>query len=108
MEHTKDENAVNDSLKDLNKMVDVVKHDKEVSLNYMKAFERDQMLIKQGRELERINTERERLRAESAIKQAEFATKQAESATKRAELAERELELLKQQINSMKFSSENP
>lgn len=108
MEHTKEENAVNDSLKSLNKMIDVVKHDKEVSLNYMKAFERDQMLIKQGRELERINTERERLRAESAIKQAEFATKQAESATKRAELAERELELLKQQINSMKFSSENP
>lgn len=112
MEHTKDENAVNDSLKDLNKMVDVVKHDKEVSLNYMKAFERDQMLIKQGleqgREQERINTERERLRAESAIKQAESATKQAESATRRAELAERELELLKQQLNSMKSSSEKP
>ena len=101
MEHTKEENAVNDSLKSLNKMIDVVKHDKEVSLNYMKAFERDQMLIKQGRELERINTERERLRAETAIKQAE-------SATKRAELAERELELLEQQINSRKFSSENP
>lgn len=101
MEHTKEENAVNDILKSLNKMIDVVKHDKEVSLNYMKAFERDQMLIKQGRELERINTERERLRAETAIKQAE-------SATKRAELAERELKLLKQQINSRKFSSENP
>ena len=98
MKHSKEENAVNDSLKDLNKMVDVVKHDKEVSLNYMKAFERDQMLIKQGleqgREQESINTERERLRAESAIKQAESAAKQAESATRRAELAERELELL--------------
>lgn len=91
MEHTKEENAVNDSLKELHQMVTVVKRDKEVSLSYMKSFERDQMLIKQGlkqgQEQERANTERERLRADSAIK--------------RAERAEKELELLKKQLASM-------
>ena len=102
MEHTKEENAVNDSLKELHQMVNVVKHDREVSLNYMKSFERDQMLIKQGlsqglkqgreqgleqgREQERANTERERLRAE---------------------LAEKELALLKKQLDNLTLSSEH-
>ena len=69
---TGNETAVNDSLKELHQMVNVIKHNREVSLNYMKSFERDQMLIKQGleqgREQERANTERERLRAEHAEK----------------------------------------
>ena len=84
------ENAVNDSLKELHQMVNVVKHDREVSLNYMKSFERDQMLIKQGleqgREQERANTERERLRAEHA---------------------ENELALLKKQLDNLTLSSEH-
>ena len=88
------ENAVNDSLKELHQMVNVVKHDREVSLNYMKSFERDQMLIKQGlsqgleqgREQERANTERERLRAEHA---------------------EKELALLKKQLDNLTLSSEH-
>ena len=90
MEHTKEETAVNDSLKELHQMVSVVKHDREVSLNYMKSFERDQMLIKQGlkqgREQERVNTERERLRAEHA---------------------EKELALLKKQLDNLTLSSEH-
>ena len=80
---------MNDSLKELHQMVNVVKHDREVSLNYMKSFERDQMLItqglKQGREQERANTERERLRAEHA---------------------EKELALLKKQLDNLTVSSE--
>ena len=84
------ETAVNDSLKELHQMVNVVKHDREVSLNYMKSFERDQMLIKQGleqgREQERATTERERLRAEHA---------------------EKELAILKKQLDNLTLSSEH-
>ena len=80
------ETAVNDSLKELHQMVNVVKHDREVSLNYMKSFERDQMLIKQSREQERANTERERLRAEHA---------------------EKELAILKKQLDNLTLSSEH-
>ena len=39
MEHTTTENAVNDSLKSIDQMVNAVKHDKEVSLSYMKMIE---------------------------------------------------------------------
>ena len=96
MENTTEENAVNDSLKSIQQMVNLVKHDKEVSLNYMKTFEWEQMLIKQGQEqgrmqgrlqgqlLEQANTERERIRADH------------EAA--RADHAERELILLKKKL----------
>lgn len=42
-------------------MIEVVKRDKGVTLEYMKIFEREQMLRE-----ERVNTERERQRAERA------------------------------------------
>ena len=52
------------------RMVDIVKQDKEVSLAYMKIFEREAMLIDQGKELgqalERENTRKAELRAEAA------------------------------------------
>ena len=52
------------------RMVDIVKQDKEVSLAYMKIFEREAMLIDQGKELgqalERENTRKAVLRAETA------------------------------------------
>lgn len=44
MENTTQTNAVNDTLKDIQKMVDIVKRDGEVSLSYMKGFERDTIL----------------------------------------------------------------
>ena len=51
-------------------MVERVKKDEEVSLEYMKIFEREQMLInqgiKEGRLAEQQNTERERIRADKA------------------------------------------
>ena len=62
------------------KMVDIVKQDKEVSLAYMKIFEREAMLIDQGRDLERENTRKAELRAEAAEQQAEAAQQQAEVA----------------------------
>ena len=56
MEHTDKTYAINDELKKIQKMVDIVKQDEEVSLEYMKIFEREAMLIDQGRDLERENT----------------------------------------------------
>lgn len=66
MENTTEENAVNQDLKEIQKMVDTVKQDGEVSLAYMKGFERDMLMYEEGREEERKNTERERERANAA------------------------------------------
>ena len=85
MEHTTEENAANDSLKSLSQMVDVVKHDREVSLNYMKTVEWEEMLIKQGRKEEQANTERERLRADREAERADSAIKRANSEAERAD-----------------------
>ena len=86
MEHTTTENAVNDSLKSIDRMVNAVKHDKEVSLNYMKMIEWEKMLIRQGRKEEQANTERERLRAVFA--------------EERANHAEQEIQILKEQLEA--------
>ena len=77
MENTDQNNAVNDELKSIQRMVDAVKRDGEVSLRYMKSFEHDQLMyergIEKGRlaeikntERERQNTEKEKLRADMA------------------------------------------
>lgn len=67
-----------EDLKDIQKMVDVVKQDGEVSLQYMKSFEHDQLMYAQGeaagredglragRLAEMKNTEREKKRADIA------------------------------------------
>ena len=71
-------NAVNEDLKDIQKMVNIVKRDGEVSLRYMKWFEHDQLMIDQGRQEERENTEKERKRADKAeqqVKEMEAITK---------------------------------
>ena len=109
MENTTQTNAVNDTLKDIQKMVDIVKRDGEVSLRYMKGFERDTMMYEKGQEAERQNTEKERQRANSAEKardEAENARiiaeeekvkaqKEAAEALKRVEELEKELERTK-------------
>ena len=64
MEKSTSENAVNDTLRDFHHMVEPVKKDREVSVKYMKQFERDNMMRAEGREEERKNTEREHARAE--------------------------------------------
>ena len=43
MENTTRENAVTEELEDIQEMVDVVKEDAEVTVAYMKGFERNQM-----------------------------------------------------------------
>lgn len=60
-------------IQSIQQMVDVVKSDKEVSLGYMKIFEREEMLINMGREEERARTEQERLRADQEHLRAEQA-----------------------------------
>ena len=68
MENSTSENAVNDTLRDFHHMVETVKKDREVSVKYMKQFERDNMMRAEGREegikKERKNTEKEHARAE--------------------------------------------
>lgn len=70
IENTDQSNAVNEDLKDIQKMVNVVKRDGEVSLRYMKSFEHDQLMYEEGREAGRLsemkNTEREKSRADIA------------------------------------------
>ncbi len=70
MEDTTETNAVNPSLQKIHRMVEKVKMDKEVSLDYMKIFEHEEMIRDEGREEgrkeEMANTERERRRAEEA------------------------------------------
>ena len=64
MENTNQSNAINEDLREIQLMVDRVKHDGEVSLQYMKSFEHDQMMYEQGyeqgRKEEQKNTEQER------------------------------------------------
>ena len=50
MEQTSEEKASNDELKEIHRMVDKVKKDEEVSKEYMKIYEKEQMLLRQGRE----------------------------------------------------------
>ena len=83
MENTTQTNAVNDTLKDIQKMVDIVKRDGEVSLCYMKGFERDTIMYEKGQAAERKNTERERQRADSAEKEKIKAQKETAEALKR-------------------------
>lgn len=66
MEHSTSENACNGLLREIHSMVSKVKSDKEVSIEYMKTFEREKMIyndgvkdgreqgLEQGRELERV------------------------------------------------------
>ena len=103
-EHTTEENAITDNLRSIHQMVKLIKQDEEVSLQYMKIFEREEMLIQQGieqgieqgiqqgieqgiqqgRKAEQANTELERQRAEK------------EKA--RADQLEKELQYLKEKL----------
>ena len=50
VEDTRAENAVTPELRELHEMVTQVKCDKEVGLAYMKSYELEQRLLRQGRE----------------------------------------------------------
>ena len=88
MENTTQTNAVNDTLKDIQKMVDIVKRDGEVSLSYMKGFERDTIMYEKGQEAERKNTEKERKNTERERQRADSAEKARDEAKKERDEAE--------------------
>ena len=85
MEDTKEKNAVNPSLQKIQKMVEKVKEDKGVLLEYMKVWEREQMIREEGMEAgmeagiaagkaeQEKETEKERQRAQKEQQRAEKA-----------------------------------
>ena len=89
MENTTRENAVTEELENIQEMVDVVKEDAEVTVAYMKGFERDQMFLEEGKELgrrlEQENTLREKNRAEEEKQRANAAVKEIEKLRKQLE-----------------------
>ena len=107
MENTTQTNAVNDTLKDIQKMVDIVKRDGEVSLSYMKGFERDTIMYEKGQAAERKNTERERQRADSAEKARDEAENVRDEAEKARMIAEEEkIEAQKETAEALKRVAE--
>ena len=102
MEHTTMKNAQNKSLRDIQHMVDEIKSNGEVSLKYMKIFEREEMLINEGfergQEKERANTERERQRADAAEIRADAAQSIADTEKARADAAEEKIRKLEAEL----------
>ena len=50
LEDSREENALDEDLKEIHRMVQQVKRDREVSLEYMKIYERERMIREEGRE----------------------------------------------------------
>ena len=98
IENTTRENAVSEELEDIQEMVDVVKEDAEVTVAYMKGFERDQMFLEEGKELgrklEQENTLREKNRADTEKNRAEEEKRRADAAVEEIEKLRKQLEEL--------------
>ena len=112
MENTTRENAVTEELEDIQEMVDVVKEDAEVTVAYMKGFERDQMFLEEGKELgrrlEQENTLREKNRADTEKNRADTEKNRAdaekhraEEERQRADAAVEEIEKLRRQLKEL-------
>ena len=70
MAETTEENACNEDLRELHEMVKLVKQDRGVTLEFMKIFEREQMLIEEALEEERMkHFEREQMLIEEALEE---------------------------------------
>ena len=109
MENTTRENSVSEELEAIQEMVDVVKEDAEVTVAYMKGFERDQMFLEEGKELgrrlEQENTLREKNRADTEKNRtdteknrADAEKHRAEEERQRADAAVEEIEKLRRQL----------
>ena len=81
--------------------MDVGKEDAEVTVAYMKGFERDQMFLEEGKELgrklEQENTLREKNRADTEKNRAEEEKRRADAAVEEIEKLRRQLEELQKQ-----------
>lgn len=116
MENTTRENAVTEELEDIQEMVDAVKEDAEVTVAYMKGFERDQMFLEEGkrqgeelgRRLEQENTlkeknraDTEKNRADTEKNRADAEKHRAEEERQRADAAVEEIEKLRRQLEEL-------
>ncbi len=105
MENTTRKNAVTEELEAIQEMVDVVKEDAEVTVAYMKGFERDQMFLEEGKELgrklEQENTLREKNRADTEKNRADVEKNRAEEEKRRADAAVEEIEKLRRQLEEL-------
>ena len=100
MENTDQKNAVNEELQDIQRMVDVVKRDGEVSLRYMKSFEHDQLMYAQGEEAGReLGREEGRL---AEMKNTERERKIAEREKSRADMAQYRIKELEAELKKYK------
>ena len=84
-------------LEAIQEMVDVVKEDAEVTVAYMKGFERDQMFLEEGKKRERENTLKEKQRADEEQKRADMEQQ-------RADAAAEEIAKLRKQLEEMQRS----
>ena len=98
MEESVAENAVNPELEKIHHIVESVKRNKEVEISYMKSWERDQELLRQGREEERENTERERRRADQAEQERRKAEREKQTAVAKILALEAELRKYKEKV----------
>ena len=99
MENTDQSNAVNEELQDIQRMVDTVKRDGEVSLRYMKSFEHDQLMYEEGKEAGR---EEGRL---AEMKNTELERKNTEKEKKRADMAQSRIKELEAELREYKEKS---
>ena len=106
MENTTRENAVSEELEAIQEMVDVVKEDAEVTVAYMKGFERDQMFLEEGkklgRKLEQENTLREKNRADTEKNRADTEKNRADAEKNRAEEEKRRADAAVEEIEKLR------
>ena len=106
MENTTRENAVSEELEDIQEMVDVVKEDAEVTVAYVKGFEREQMFLEEGKELgrrlEQENTLREKNRADTEKNRADTEKNRADAEKNRAEEEKRRADTAVEEIEKLR------
>ena len=110
MENTTRENAVSEELEAIQEMVDVVKEDAEVTVAYMKGFERDQMFLEEGKELgrrlEQENTLREKNRADTEKNRADTEKNRADTEKNRADTEKNRADTEKNRADAEKHRAE--
>lgn len=100
MECTTEENACNKELQEIHEMVKEIKMDRGVVLEFMKIFEREQMLIERTREEEQMKYfEREQLLIEKTREEERQRQQKAEQELiERVKRAEAEVRMLKEEL----------
>ena len=103
VENSTAENVASENLRQLHRMVDMVKHDEEVAIRYMRLWEEEERIrrkaleegIEKGQTLERENTEKEKVRADAAETRADAEKLRADELEKKNAELRAQLEQLK-------------